>query len=136
LSSYDRLTFVYHADGGVKGELSYAWGKLRGTAHCALCDITHGTVRAKPEWDTWRCTQPVQVDVVHLNERSSEIADLTDRHTPCVVAHTDGGLRIVLTAEELEQCGGDVDRFSVALDRSLADADLHPPADPFGGPPA
>ena len=32
---------VYHADGGIIGELAYVWGKIRGTAHCALCDITH-----------------------------------------------------------------------------------------------
>jgi hypothetical protein len=132
VSTYDQLTLVYHADGGVKGELSYAWGKLRGNAHCALCDITHGAVRAKPAWDTWRCTQPVQIEVVHLNERSAEMTSATEGHTPCVVAHTDGGLVIVMTTDDLEACGGDVERFDSALNGALAEADLNPPADPFG----
>ena len=38
---------VYHADGGIVGELRYVFGKLRGTAHCALCDITHSYVSEK-----------------------------------------------------------------------------------------
>ena len=39
-----ELVGVYHADGGLLGELRYAYGKVRGTAHCSLCDITHATV--------------------------------------------------------------------------------------------
>ncbi len=132
MSTYHRLTLVYHADGGVRGELSYAWGKLRGTAHCALCDITHGAVRPKPGWDTWRCAQTVDVDVVHLNERSAEVVQATEGATPCVVAHTDHGLEIVVSAEELESCGGDIGSFSAQLDAALDERDLHPPADPFG----
>ena len=38
---------VYHADGGIVGELRYVFGKLIGTAHCALCDITHSYVSEK-----------------------------------------------------------------------------------------
>ena len=46
-----EIVGVYHADGGVMGELRYILGKARGTAHCALCDITHSTVRRKAAWD-------------------------------------------------------------------------------------
>ena len=41
---------VYDADGTVTGELRYWFGARVGTAHCALCDISHGTFRAKSAW--------------------------------------------------------------------------------------
>ena len=44
---YIELVGVYHADGSLLGELRYIWGKLRGTAHCTLCDITHGRLSEK-----------------------------------------------------------------------------------------
>jgi len=45
------LIGVYDADGGLLGEAAYVWGKVRRTRHCALCDITHGRVQRRPEWD-------------------------------------------------------------------------------------
>ena len=47
--SVNRLVGVYDADGGLLGEAAYVWGKVRGTRHCALCDITHRRVRRRPE---------------------------------------------------------------------------------------
>ena len=46
-SDVTALTGVYQADGSLSGELRYVVGKLLGSAHCALCDITHGAVREK-----------------------------------------------------------------------------------------
>lgn len=46
-----RLVGVYHANGGLRGEVAYVVGKFLGTAHFALCDITHSPVRRKPAWD-------------------------------------------------------------------------------------
>ena len=46
-----ELIGVYHADGGPIGEARYVLGRMLGTAHCGLCDITHSPVRRKPEWD-------------------------------------------------------------------------------------
>ena len=60
---------VYHADGGLLGELAYVVGKLRGTAHCGLCDITHGSVRVKPEWKTLEASLDIPFKLVHLNEQ-------------------------------------------------------------------
>ena len=45
-----RLVGVYNANGGIVGELSYVLGKVKGSAHCALCDISHGkSFRAKKD---------------------------------------------------------------------------------------
>jgi hypothetical protein len=45
----EELLGVYDADGGVRGELAYVWGRWRGGVHCSLCDITHTTWRRKQE---------------------------------------------------------------------------------------
>ena len=115
-----RLTGVYHADGGVRGEVAYAIGKLRGTAHCALCDITHGAVRRKPEWTRLLAGLAVPFEVVHLNERDDEVALASDGRTPCVLAHTDDRLVVLLGPDELDRAGGDVTRFGATLDRAVA----------------
>lgn len=110
-----RLTGVYHADGGVRGELRYVFGKVLGTVHCALCDITHGHVRRKREWDAFVSGLPVPFDAVHLNERSAEVRAATEGLTPCVVAHTGEGLVVVLAADELDRAGGEVVAFQGEL---------------------
>ena len=68
-----RLVGVYDADGGLLGEAAYVWGKLRGTRHCSLCDITHELVRRKPEWDRMVAEIGTPVDLVHLNEMPPDV---------------------------------------------------------------
>ena len=63
-----ELVGVYDADGGLLGEAAYVWGKVRGTRHCGLCDITHSAVRRKAEWDRMAASLPVPVRLLHLNE--------------------------------------------------------------------
>ena len=65
-----RLTGAYHADGGLRGELAYAIGRIRGTAHCALCEVTHRGLRPKREWTSLAADLGVPFDLVHLNERT------------------------------------------------------------------
>lgn len=117
-----ELIGVYHADGGLIGELRYVLGKTRGTAHCALCDITHGTVRRKSEWDAACRRFPIPIRVVHLNERTpAEVAACTDG-TPTVLArYNDGTLQAVLGPNDLE-LGGSVSAFFASIDQALADA--------------
>ena len=37
----DTVWGVYHADGGIMGELRYVIGAVFQGNHCSLCDITH-----------------------------------------------------------------------------------------------
>ena len=53
-----ELVGVYDADGGLRGEAAYLWGRLRGTTHCGLCDITHSSVRRKASWDRMVASLP------------------------------------------------------------------------------
>ena len=68
LSQVTELVGVYDADGGLLGEAAYVWGKLRGTRHCSLCDITHSPWRRKPAWDAMAGELSVPIGLVHRNE--------------------------------------------------------------------
>lgn len=118
------LTGIYHADGSLIGELRYVFGKLTGTAHCALCDITHAGVRRKSSFATGCAALPVPFEAVHLDERTAEVRAFTEGKTPCVIAHTEAGLSVVLDAAALDACGGDDQRFFEALTGALEAAGL------------
>lgn len=121
-NSVDGLIMVYDADGGLRGELAYAWGKLRRTAHCSLCSITHGLTRERRSWADWRDGMTVPVTVLHRNERDPDVEALSGDRTPCVLAQVDGELIYLLGPGELDACDGDLDVFehvlAAALDRS------------------
>lgn len=104
-----RLVGVYHADGSLVGEVRYWIGARLGRAHCALCDITHGTLRAKPAWSRCRDELPVEFDTVHLDERDAGLRAATEGRTPCVVAETAGGWVVLVGPRELDDCEGSID---------------------------
>jgi hypothetical protein len=106
-----RLIGVYNASGTPWGELTY-WLKARtGIAHCALCDITHGSLREKTEWRECRAQLQVPFDTVHLNERDDTLRAFTQGRTPCVVAETSDGLVMLVDAAGLSSCGGSPTRL-------------------------
>lgn len=123
-----RLVGVYHASGTPWGELSY-WLKARvGAGHCALCDITHGSVREKAEWRACRTLVPVPFETVHLNERDDTLTAFTDGRTPCVVADTETGPVMLVDRDELETLDGQPSRLvdAVLANASLLGLDLDP----------
>lgn len=103
-----RLVGVYHADGDLRGELTY-WIKARfGAAHCALCDITHGTFGRKQGWIACEQDLGVPFATYHLDDRPADVAAASGSNTPCVLAATVGGSLVMLVGPaELERCGGD-----------------------------
>jgi hypothetical protein len=119
------LTGVYHANGSLRGELAYALGKVARRTHCALCDVTHGTVREKPGWRAARATLPVPFEAVHLDERTPEVAAASAGWTPCVVAHTaDGAVHRLLGPDALESAQGSPDALVAALRDAVPAAGL------------
>lgn len=117
-----RLVGVYHADGGLIGEARYVIGKLLGTAHCSLCDVTHAGLRRKSDWDAMVADLGVPFDLVHLNEMPPAVGRVVDEHgSPLVLAQAHGGsLHAVLVRAQLEELGGSVLAFADALDRALS----------------
>lgn len=115
-----RLIGVYDADGGLLGEAAYVWGRLRGTRHCALCDITHSPVRRKPAWDAMVARLGVPFELLHLNEMPSSVADaVRAAGAPLVLMEDAGGLRVLFTDEELDALGGSVRAFEAAVEQRL-----------------
>jgi hypothetical protein len=120
MTNVDRLTGVYHANGSLRGELAYVVGKVFGRAHCALCDITHGAMRKRPEFVACAARLPVPFDLVHLDERAPDVRAATEGRTPCVVGHTASGLVVLLGPAELEACAKDPERLVDALHDAAA----------------
>jgi hypothetical protein len=62
---------------------------------------------------------PAPVELVHLNERSPEVASFTDGKTPCVVGHTRHGFVMLLDAAALGACRGSVRAFEQRVREAL-----------------
>jgi hypothetical protein len=114
------LVGVYDADSTLRGELAYWVGARLGRRHCSLCDITHGSIRRRPEWIACQAGLPMPFRTYHLNDRPDHIRLASDDHAPVVVAETDSGPVLMLTPAELEQCAGSADRLVDALERAAA----------------
>lgn len=115
------LVGVYHADGGLAGEARYVIGKLLGTAHCGLCDITHSPVRRKPEWDAMVARLGLPFTLLHLNELPDDVAAAVAVHgSPAVLARRpDGSVDLLLGPEPLDRLGGSVAAFESAARTAL-----------------
>lgn len=115
------LVGVYDAEGGLLGEAAYVWGRMRGTRHCALCDITHGRVRRKPAWDRMVVALGRPVDLLHLDEMPPDVAEaVAECGAPVVLARTTAGLSPLVDAAELDAMDGSVERLSDLLRTRLA----------------
>jgi hypothetical protein len=113
-----RLVGVYDADSTLRGELSYWVGARLGRRHCSLCEITHGSVRQRPEWKTCQKGLPVPFDTYHRNDQPDSIRAASDGDAPVVVAVTDTGHALLLGAEDLDACDGSIDRLVEAIEES------------------
>jgi len=110
-----RLSMVYDADGTLVGEVRYVVGHLLGRVRCDLCDITHGGLRRRTTFDELVASLPVPVAVLHRDEQDAELAPFTAGRLACVVAHTDLGMEVLVTRDELAACEGRVDRLAEVL---------------------
>lgn len=113
---------VYAADGGVLGEVAYVVSHLLGRTECGLCDVTHGAVRRKPEWDDMAARLPVPVRLTHRNETTEgERTASAASGLPAVLGvRSDGSHTVLLGPTALSSLGGSVDLFEAALLGALA----------------
>lgn len=119
-----RLVGVYNADGTIRGELAYWVGARLGWAHCALCDITHGSVRERTDWKASRASLPVPFDTYHLNDQPDDIRAAIGDQSPAVVADTDQGLFTLLGPADLDRCDSSTESFRAALSLAAEQLDL------------
>lgn len=120
-----RLVGVYDADGTVLGELSYFLRARVGRAHCALCDITHGRVRERSDWQRCRDALPVPFATFHRDDQPPAVRAAAAGQLPVVVAELDDGdVVVLLEPDELEGCGGAPDTLVAAIEQAVAAAGL------------
>ena len=112
-----RLIGVYDADGTLRGELSYWVGARLGRRHCSLCEITHGSVRQRPEWKSCQAGLPVPFDTYHRNDQPDTIRATAGGQAPVVVAETDTGHTMLLASDDLDACDGSIDRLVEAIEQ-------------------
>jgi hypothetical protein len=103
----DRLIGVYDADGSVLGELAYVVGHALGRRSCALCDITHGSLRRKPAFDDAAGALEVPFELLHRDEQPAALGVVTAGQLPCVVSDQGGELAVLLDRGALAECHGD-----------------------------
>jgi hypothetical protein len=115
-----RLVGVYDADGTVRGELVYWVGARLGRRHCSLCEITHGSVRQRPEWKACRAGLPVSFDTFHRNDQPEAVRAASGGRAPVVIAETDSGHVLLLDPQDLDACDGSIDRLIAAIEQSAA----------------
>jgi len=115
-----ELVGVYDADGGLLGEAAYVWGRLRGTRHCSLCDITHSPWRRKPAWDAMAAGLAAPIRLLHRNELEDDLSAVVTRvGTPVVLGRADGEWFVVVEDDELTAMDGSVERLGVLLRERL-----------------
>lgn len=122
-----RFIGVYNAEGTLRGELSYWFGRRRGTAHCGLCDITHGSVRERADWRACRAELPIAFDTYHLDDQPDEVRPLTDGNSPAVLADTDVGPVVLMGPAELDACAASPEALVERLLAAVRDLGLRWP---------
>ncbi len=124
-SAVVRLYGVYDADHTIRGEVTYWVGARLGRAHCALCDITHGMLRRRSEWNGYVAGLDVPFETFHRDDQPEAVRAATDDRVPAVVAETASGFVLLLDPVALDACAGSVDRLSEAIDDALVRERLH-----------
>ncbi len=115
-----RLVGVYDADSTLRGEVAYWIGARLGRRHCSLCDITHGSFRARPEWNACRTGLPVPFDTYHRNDQPDQVRSAANGQAPVVVAETTAGHVVLVDPVRLNDCGGSLDDLLLAIEHGAA----------------
>lgn len=118
-----RLVGVYDADGTLRGELTYWVGARLGRTHCALCEITHGLVRRRQDWEQCRAGLPVPFDTYHRDDQPAAVR-ATGGPTPFVVAETADGFVALLGPDDLAACARSPERLVAAVETAMERAGL------------
>lgn len=127
MAALSRLVGVYDADGTLRGELSYWVGARLGRAHCSLCDITHGLVKERADWQVCRAGLPIPFDTVHRDELPASLIGFAAAY-PYVAAETDNGPVLLLDDDALEACDGDPGALVAAVEAAVEAEGLSWPA--------
>lgn len=104
----NRLIFVFQANSGTLGAFVDSAKKLLMIKGCTLCQITHGLIGERGDWQDCKTELGVPVDYVHLDEITPQIEKVLEGRTPAILADAQGELRFLIGPDVLERCRGSV----------------------------
>ncbi|MBF9220150.1 hypothetical protein [Hymenobacter ruricola] len=99
-----RLLFVYNADTGLLAGLKDTFHKILspGTYPCALCAVTYGATRMRPQWRDFIKSLPVPVEFRHRDEFEREHPQWRGHRLPAAFAVAEtGALTPFIDAKEM-----------------------------------
>ena len=111
-SNITELIGVYDADSTLLGEISYWVGARLGTAHCSLCELTHGLFTKKSEWKQCADSLTVPFRLFHRDDAPEDVLVALAGEFPAVLHRTTEGLKVILTKDELERFHGHTTDFA------------------------
>lgn len=104
----DRLVFVYNESTGLFNAVSGWTHKLVSptTYACSLCRVTFGLSGMLVPWKSFIEGLPFRSDFLHRDEFWMQFPTLAQVTLPVVLVEKDGQRAVLLTANEIDQCGG------------------------------
>lgn len=114
-----KIYGIYDVHSGVIGEFVYILAQLIGRKHCALCNITHGTLFKKNDWHALTKRLNVRIELLHLNDQHERMRNFTEGKTPCIVQENQGNYQILLDKVQLQACKGSVSAFETMIGELL-----------------
>lgn len=114
-----KIYCIYNANGSLFGEISYLWKKYTSKVKCSLCNITHNTFFEKLEWKKNVQKLKISLETIHLNERSSNLMNITNSKAPCVILKNKDKYTILVNDTELDKMAGDVNSFFKVLNKRI-----------------
>ena len=106
-----KIYCIYNAKGSVSGELTYLFKKYVYGLKCSMCVITHNSLTIKRYWEYKISQSNINLETVHLDERSEDLKEFSKNNVPCVVGKYQDGYKLIFNNEDLKNLGGDVDSF-------------------------
>lgn len=119
----DRVILVYDGDGGLGAMLLDVVKKTVGREDCPLCEITYGPLGKRDAWRRCEARLGVIVDELH-RDQLPEAWGISRTALPCILGRVrDERPSILLTRDEIEACGAEVDALEGRLRRALSGVD-------------
>ena len=99
-----QLLFVYNADSTLTAAASDFVTRVFSSDDysCNLCQVTYTPINTmKSSWKKYLQTIPNEKEFLHRDEFREQYADYADTPLPAIFVKTDSGLRVLVSAKEI-----------------------------------
>jgi len=116
-----HFIFIYQANSGIRANIPGAIAKaFGGKSICSLCNITHGPIHERPEWEQFIASLTEKPEIYHADEVPAGIAAFLQRHgygLPVVLEQDGDQFSLVVSSDEIATCNADPACLIVKLKR-------------------